>query len=80
MQTINIHAAKTHLSRLVDEAASGEEIIIARAGRPVARLMPLITTTGAAKRVLGRLAGQLSVPVDFDSPLPEDVLDAFEGC
>ncbi len=75
MQTINIHAAKTHLSRLVDEAAAGEEIIIARAGKPVARLVPL----AAPRRVLGRLAGQVAVPANFDDPLPEDVIEAFEG-
>jgi prevent-host-death family protein len=79
MQTVNIHAAKTQLSRLVDQAAAGEEIIIARAGKPVARLVPLATLPTAQKRVLGRLAGQLAVPADFDAPLPNDVLDAFEG-
>ncbi len=79
MQTINIHAAKTQLSRLVDEAAAGEEIIIARAGKPIARLVPLATPPTLQKRVLGRLAGQLTVPADFDTPLPDDVLDAFEG-
>lgn len=78
MQTINIHAAKTHLSRLVDEAAAGEVIIIARAGKPVARLMPLAPAP-VGRRVLGRLAGRLSVPIDFDDPLPDSVLDAFEG-
>jgi prevent-host-death family protein len=79
MQTINIHAAKTQLSRLVDEAAAGEEIIIARAGKPIARLVPLATPRTLQLRKLGRLAGQLNVPVDFDKPLPDDVLDAFEG-
>jgi prevent-host-death family protein len=79
MQMINIHAAKTQLSRLVDEAAAGEEIIIARAGKPIARLVPLATPRPLQQRKLGRLAGQLNVPVDFDKPLPDDVLDAFEG-
>ncbi len=79
MQTINIHAAKTQLSRLVDKAAAGEEIIIARAGKPVARLVALATPPTLRKRVLGRLAGKLAVPADFDAPLPDDVLDAFEG-
>ena len=77
MSSINIHAAKTQLSRLVDEAAAGAEIIIARAGRPVARLVPLEPLP--ARRVLGRLAGRLTVPDDFDAPLPEDVLAALEG-
>jgi prevent-host-death family protein len=70
MQTINIHAAKTQLSRLVDEAAAGKEIIIARAGKPVARLVPLATPQTLQKRALGRLAGQLTAPTDFDAPLP----------
>ena len=77
MPTINIHAAKTQLSRLVDQAAAGEEIIIARAGRPVARLVPLAAR--AAPRCLGRLAGHVSVPADFDAPLPDAVLDQFDG-
>lgn len=77
MQTVNIHAAKTQLSRLVDQAAAGEEIVIARAGKPVARLMPLAAST--PKRVLGCLDGQLNVPDDFDRPLPPDVLDTFAG-
>ena len=77
MQTVNIHAAKTHLSRLVDAAANGEEIVIARAGKPVARLVPL----GAPKkkRVLGTMAGMFNMPDDFDAPLPDDLLDLFEG-
>lgn len=79
MQTVNIHAAKTHLSRLVDAAAAGEEILIARAGRPVARLVPLQEAPVRPRRRLGQLAGQISVPADFDAPLPEDVLRGFEG-
>jgi prevent-host-death family protein len=78
MQTVNIHAAKTHLSRLVDAAAAGEEILIARAGRPVARLVPLQDTPVRPRRQLGRLSSQLTVPADFDAPLPEDVLAGFE--
>jgi len=76
MRTVNIHAAKTHLSRLVEAAAGGEEIIIAKAGKPIARLGPL---AGARARTLGALAGKLHVPDDFDAPLPDDVLDAFES-
>ncbi len=79
MTTVNIHAAKTHLSRLVDEAAAGEEIIIARAGKPVARLLSLAPLSGTGKRRLGSLAGRLAIPPDFDAPLSDDVLDAFEG-
>ncbi|MGI4953478.1 MAG: type II toxin-antitoxin system Phd/YefM family antitoxin [Janthinobacterium lividum] len=78
MQIVNIHAAKTHLSRLVDAAASGEEIVIARAGRPIARLVPLQDAVVRPRRQLGRLAGEFTVPTDFDAPLPEQVLASFE--
>ena len=77
MTTVNIHAAKTHLSRLLEDAAEGKEVIIAKSGKPIARLVPLAGK--AQKRKLGLLAGQVSVPADFDAPLPEDLLDAFEG-
>ena len=77
MRTVNIHAAKTQLSRLVDAAAAGEEIIIARAGKPVARLGPLLGPQ--PKRRLGILVGKLRVPEDFDAPLPDEIVDAFEG-
>jgi len=77
MRTINIHAAKTQLSRLVEDAAAGEEIIIAKAGKPVARLCALASTR--PRRVLGRLRGKIHVPDNFDEPLPDDLLDAFEG-
>ena len=77
MRTVNIHAAKTQLSRLVDAAAAGEEIIIAKAGKPAARLGPLIAPGG--KRRLGILAGRLHVPEDFDAPLPDEVIETFQG-
>ncbi len=77
MRTVNIHAAKTQLSRLVDAAAKGEEIIIAKSGKPVARLCPLAAPT--EKRRLGALAGKLRVPEDFDASPPEEVLEQFEG-
>ena len=79
MRTVNIHAANTQLSRLVERAAAGEEIIIARAGRPLAKLVPLTTPAPGRRRVLGLLAGQLQVPDDFDAPLPDDMLAAFEA-
>ena len=79
MQTVNLHAAKTHFSRLVDEAAAGAEIIIAKAGKPVAKLVPLTPVEKQSKRKLGALAGQASVSADYDAPLPDAVLDAFEG-
>ncbi len=76
MPTFNVHAAKTHFSRLVDAAAGGEEIIIAKAGKPVARLMPLACPS---KRRLGILEGIAVVPPDFDAPLPDEMLALFEG-
>ena len=77
MRTVNIHAAKTQLSRLVEAAAAGEEIIIAKAGKPVARLGPLAGPR--QQRRLGILAGKLRVPEDFDASLPDELADAFEG-
>ena len=77
VRTVNIHAAKTHLSRLVDAAAAGEEIVIAKAGKPVARLVPL--RPGGGRRRLGALAGQIWIADDFDAPLPDDVVAAFYG-
>ena len=79
MQIVNIHAAKTQFSRLVDEAAVGEEIIIAKAGKPVARLAPLVSKEKRPKRRLGGLMGRAVIPPEFDSPLPAEVLDEFEG-
>jgi prevent-host-death family protein len=79
VQTVNVHDAKTHFSRLLDQVAAGEEIIIAKAGKPVAKLVPLTSRPDRPKRRLGALAGVAVVPPDFDAPLPEDVIDAFEG-
>ena len=75
--TVNIHQAKTNLSRLVEEAALGSEIIIAKAGRPVAKLTPL----AARKSVIrfGLLKGKIKVPRDFNEPLPAEVVHAFAG-
>lgn len=73
----NIHEAKTHLSRLLERAAQGEDIIIARAGVPVARLVPMISPAG--ERPLGTEAGRIVIADDFDSPLPADVLATFEA-
>jgi len=77
MQTINIHEAKTHLSRLLEQVAVGEEIVIAKAGKPIARLVPL--EAPPKKRQLGLLKGKLNVPDDFDAPLADDELTLFEG-
>jgi prevent-host-death family protein len=77
VKTVNIYEAKTRLSQLVEEAASGEDVVIARAGRPVARLTRLQKT--ARKRRLGLLDGRFRIPDDFNRPLPEDVVRAFEN-
>ncbi len=77
MKKINIYEAKTRLSQLVDEAASGKDVIIARAGRPVARLTRLKEASG--KRRLGILDGKFRIPDDFNRPLPDAVLRSFEG-
>jgi prevent-host-death family protein len=76
MTTLNIHAAKTHFSRLIEDVAAGEEVVIAKAGKPVARLVPI---GKSGKRTLGVLKGRLRVPRNFDAPLPEEVIAAFEG-
>jgi prevent-host-death family protein len=77
MSTINIYKAKTHLSRLVDEAAAGEDIIIARGGKPIARL----TRLQPPRRPLrfGLLKGKVKVAADFDAPLRAEVLLQFEA-
>lgn len=73
---VNVHEAKTHLSRLLRKVAAGEEVVIARAGKPVARLVPVETRP---RRVFGIDRGRFEVPEDFDAPLPEDVLRSFES-
>jgi prevent-host-death family protein len=66
MRTVNIHEAKTHLSRLVEEAARGEPFVIARAGKPLVKVMALDAPAAGQKRRLGFMAGQIAVPDDFD--------------
>lgn len=66
MRTVNIHEAKTHLSRLVEEAAKGEPFIIAKAGRPLVKVTSLDAPTGTDVRRIGFMAGELDVPDDFD--------------
>ena len=77
MRRVNMHAAKTHWSRLVEAAAAGEEIVIAKAGRPVARLVPL--ETHVQPRRPGLLKGTIWIADDFDAPLSETVEAAFRG-
>jgi len=78
METINIHEAKTHLSRLVEQAAAGAEIVIAKAGRPVARLVALSPGSGKPRRI-GVLAGRRAVPDDIDTPFSSDIEAMFHG-
>lgn len=77
METVNLYQAKTNLSQLVERAAAGEEIIIAKAGRPLARLLPLAKRAGA--RPLGLFAGEARMSGDFDDPLPAEMAAAFRG-
>lgn len=77
MRTINIHEAKTHLSRLVDEVSAGEELTIAKAGKPLARLVPIRPPKRVRKP--GFLKGKIRIASDFDAPLPSALIDAFEG-
>ncbi|HTG58882.1 MAG TPA: type II toxin-antitoxin system prevent-host-death family antitoxin [Terriglobia bacterium] len=79
MRTVNIHEAKTHLSRLVDEAAGGEPFIIAKAGKPLVKVTALDTPSGAQVRRLGFLAGQIAVPEDFDRMGTADIEHLFGG-
>jgi prevent-host-death family protein len=73
---VNIHEAKTHLSRLLDRVAEGEEIVIARSGHPIARLVPLAAS--GERRSPGLLRGQIEVANDFDAPLADEVLRLFQ--
>jgi len=77
MDRVNIHEAKTHLSRLLARVEAGEEIVIAKAGRAIARLVPIAQPSD--HRALGRDDGLFEVPPDFDAPLPEDLLREFES-
>jgi prevent-host-death family protein len=77
MKAVNTHEAKTQFSRLLRRVAAGEEITIANRGVPVARLVPAVAT--GTLRKLGAFNGQMTIPADFDAPLPDELLAAFEG-
>ena len=79
MRTINIHEAKTHLSRLVEDAARGETFVIAKAGRPMVKASALDPATEAPARRLGFMLGELRVPDDFDRMGEADIAGLFEG-
>ncbi|MCX7212766.1 MAG: type II toxin-antitoxin system Phd/YefM family antitoxin [Burkholderiales bacterium] len=76
MKNVNIYDAKTRLSQLVDRAASGEDVVVCRNGKPLVRITRLETSKRQVK--FGVLKGKLTIPADFDAPLPDEVLSGFE--
>ena len=78
-KTLNLHEAKTNLSALVEEAAAGAEIVIAKNGRPRARLVALAPEAPRPRRQAGLFKGQIRLSEDFDAPWPEDIRRALEG-
>jgi prevent-host-death family protein len=76
MKPVNIHAAKTHLSRLVDQAAAGADVVIAKAGKPMVRLVPIASRDRRAG--FGAMKGKIRIAPDFDGPLPPAIARAFE--
>lgn len=78
MTMINVHEAKTHLSRILDRVAGGEEVLIAKAGKPIARLVPV--PVDKKTRTPGTYRGRIRIGDDFDAPLPDDMLESLERC
>ena len=78
MQQYNIHAAKTHLSALVEKAAGGEAFIIAKAGKPMVKVIPCLSNNPTKKRI-GFLKGQIMIPSDFDRMGQNEIAEIFEG-
>ncbi len=79
MHTVNMHEAKTHLSKLVARARAGETIVIANAGKPQARLMPMDEEAKPKPREFGQLRGQFTVPDDFDTMFQKEIEEMFYG-
>ena len=79
MRTVNMHQAKTHLSRLVERAAKGESFVIAKAGKPLVKVTPLGAQAPAEARRLGFMAGQIAVPDDFDRMGSKEIARLFGG-
>ena len=79
MQTVNIHEAKTHLSRLVEQAAKGESFIIAKAGKPLVKVMPLNAPESGQVKRLGFMAGQITAPDDFNKMGQAEIEQLFSG-
>jgi len=79
MRTFNIHVAKTHLSRLVDEAVKGDSFVIAKAGKPMVLVIPIPESTPAPKRRLGFMKGQYTVPENYDTMFGDEIEKLFYG-
>jgi prevent-host-death family protein len=79
MTQVNLHEAKTHLSRLVDRAAKGESVVIAKAGKPLVRLVPVETREQMAKRRIGLMKGRITTPDDIKSPFADEIEEMFYG-
>jgi len=79
METVNIHEAKTHLSRLMEKVSKGESFIIAKAGKPIGKLVPLDEAEKPKKRRIGFMDGQFTVPDDFDTTMADEIEEMFYG-
>lgn len=79
MRTVNIREAKTHLSRLVDRAANGEPFIIAKAGKPLSKVVPVDAADQKKPRRIGFMDGQIKVPDDFDTMMADEIEELFYG-
>lgn len=79
MRKVNIHEAKTHLSRLVEEAARGEAFVIAKAGKPMVKVVPLEPEKADTSKRLGFLRGKITVPDDFDTFMQDEIIAMFYG-
>lgn len=79
MRIVNVHEAKTHLSRLIDQAAKGEGFIIAKAGKPIVKVIKLAADDAGAPRKLGFLEGEIAVPDDFDRMGADEIVRDFDG-
>ncbi|WP_047453389.1 type II toxin-antitoxin system Phd/YefM family antitoxin [Rhizobium rhizogenes] len=79
METVNIHEAKTHLSRLIEKAAKGEAFIIAKAGKPMVKVVPIEEAETPKKRRIGFMKGEIVVPADFDTMMADEIEEMFYG-
>jgi prevent-host-death family protein len=79
METVNIHEAKTHLSRLIERAAKGEAFIIAKAGKPMVKVVPIEEAETPKKRRIGFMKGEIVAPEDFDTMMADEIEEMFYG-